>query len=206
MGVIITAKIEDVRDMCRAGQWRAYTKGRDIYLENCITGGTVWLNERTEEQAAPRGGARVADEMTEYTPEAAAAAAALAGRRRETPHGGRTARMFGTDQPKPIFHGDEGPFRGFLMVKCESCGKIRAFCAKRETYGFRCDDCGETTPLENMRPMYLKCKCGAEFRYKTNLTEKYITHPCVSCGAPVDMMLNSRETAYVTIGEKGQRK
>ena len=57
-----------------------------------------------------------------------------------------------------------------------------------------------------MRPMYLKCKCGAEFRYKTNLTEKYITHPCVSCGAPVDMMLNSRETAYVTIGEKGQRK
>ena len=58
-------------------------------------------------------------------------------------------------------------------------------------------------PLEHLRPLFLKCgKCGAEFRYKTNITDKYITHTCVKCGAPVDMMLNTRETAYVTIGER----
>ena len=181
MGVIITATIEDVRDLCRAGQFRAYTKGRDIYLENCITHQSVWLNERDEKQATPR---------------------------QETPHGGRTARIFADQQPpQQEYHDNEGPYRGFLMVRCEACGKVRAFCAKRETYGFRCDDCGEQTPLENLRPLYLKCgKCGAEFRYKTNITEKHITHNCVKCGAPVDMMLNSRETAYVTIGEKGRRK
>lgn len=181
MGVIITAKIEDVRDMCRAGQWRAYTKGRDIYLENCVTHESVWLNERDERQAAPE--------------------------QKETPHGGRTARMFAgaprPQQPKPEYHDDEGPYRGFLMVKCEACGKVRAFCAKIETYGFRCDECRETTPLEHLRPLFLKCgKCGAVFRYKTNITDKYITHTCVKCGAPVDMMLNTRETAYVTIGER----
>ena len=62
----------------------------------------------------------------------------------------------------------QGPYKGFLLIVCEECGAVKAFCAKRETYSFRCDECGYETPLENLRPMYMHCKCGESFRYRTN--------------------------------------
>jgi len=98
--------------------------------------------------------------------------------------------------------GNQGPYRGFLLIKCEHCGSIKAFCTKRELYSYRCDECGEVTLLENLRPMYQKCKCGKEFRYKTNLAEEAFSHKCIECGAPVDLVLNKRKTAYVTVREK----
>ena len=98
--------------------------------------------------------------------------------------------------------GNQGPYKGFLLIKCEHCGEIKAFCAKKEIFGYRCDSCKETTPLENLRPMYLRCKCGKEFRYKTNLAEEAFSHKCIECGAPVDLVLNKRKTAYVTVREK----
>ena len=97
----------------------------------------------------------------------------------------------------------QGPYKGFLLIVCEECGAVKAFCAKRETYSFRCDECGYETPLENLRPMYMHCKCGKSFRYKTNATEETITHTCLDCKAPVDMELNRKGTAYVTIGGRG---
>ena len=93
----------------------------------------------------------------------------------------------------------QGPYRGFLMIQCEECGAVKAFCAKRELYGFRCDACRHETPLENLRPMFMRCKCGREFRYRTNLTVPQFTHECLECKSPVDMKLNYMGTAYVTI-------
>ena len=69
---------------------------------------------------------------------------------------------------------DQGPYRGFLIVQCEECGAIKAFCAKHETYGYKCGECGHETPLEKL----------------------------LACKAPVDLELNSRKTAYVTVGER----
>lgn len=100
----------------------------------------------------------------------------------------------------------QGPYKGFLLIVCEECGAVKAFCAKRETYSFRCDECGYETPLENLRPMYMHCKCGKSFRYKTNATAETITHTCIACKAPVDMELNRRGTAYVTIGRGGKEQ
>lgn len=94
------------------------------------------------------------------------------------------------------------PYKGFLLVVCEECGAVKAFCAKRETHSFRCQECGHETPLEGLRPMFMHCKCGKMFRYKTNAETKTITHSCLDCKAPVDMELNRRETAYVTIEER----
>lgn len=73
----------------------------------------------------------------------------------------------------------QGPFKGFLMIVCEECGAAKAFCAKRETYSFR---------------------------YRTNAKSETITHTCLRCKAPVDMELNQRGTAYVTVGMKGGRR
>ena len=63
----------------------------------------------------------------------------------------------------------------------------------------------EAERLENLRPLFMHCKCGKSFRYKTNVTAQTITHTCLNCKAPVDMELNSKGNAYVTVGvRKGQ--
>ncbi len=99
----------------------------------------------------------------------------------------------------------EGPWRGFLIIQCEHCGKVRAFNAKREIYVYKCE-CGEETPLQDLRPLYLRCKCGADFRYKTNLQDEETEHKCITCGNMVKMRLNRRGTAYVTVSEQGHRR
>lgn len=71
-----------------------------------------------------------------------------------------------------------------------------------ETYGYKCGECGHETPLEKLRPLFMHCKCGKSFSYKTNLTADRVTHTCLACKAPVDLELNSRKTAYVTVGER----
>lgn len=116
----------------------------------------------------------------------------------------RVERMFGArDTWKSADpDADQGPYRGFLIVQCEECGAIKAFCAKHETYGYKCGECGHETPLEKLRPLFMHCKCGKSFSYKTNLTAERVTHTCLACKAPVDLELNSRKTAYVTVGER----
>lgn len=118
----------------------------------------------------------------------------------------RVERMFGSRDSwaTPAADDGQGPYKGFLMIECEECGAVKAFCAKRETYRFKCS-CGHETPLENLRPLFMHCKCGKSFRYKTNVTAQTITHTCLNCKAPVDMELNSKGNAYVTVGvRKGQ--
>lgn len=78
---------------------------------------------------------------------------------------------------------DQGPYRGFLIVQCEECGAIKAFCAKHETYGYKCGECGHETPLKKLRPLFMHCKCGKSFSYKTNLTAERVTHTCLACKA-----------------------
>lgn len=58
---------------------------------------------------------------------------------------------------------------------------------------------GHITPLENLRPLFMHCKCDEDFRYKTNITRPTISHTCIVCKAPVDMEINKKNTAYVTI-------
>lgn len=100
---------------------------------------------------------------------------------------------------------EEGPYKGFLMIQCEECGEVKGFCARKETYVFRCDKCGHRTPLTDLKPMYMNCKCGDSFRYKTNITDDSFKRNCLSCGASVDMVLNQKGTAYITPGQYGRR-
>lgn len=95
--------------------------------------------------------------------------------------------------------------KGFLIVECENCGQTREFCSRAEITSSRCHSCGHVTTLDKtyMRPAYAKCKCGREFKYQTNATGDTITINCIACGSPIDMQLNGRGTAYVTLRDAG---
>lgn len=95
--------------------------------------------------------------------------------------------------------------KGFLIVECENCGQTREFCSRAEITSNRCHSCGHVTTLDKtyMRPAYAKCKCGREFKYQTNATGDTITINCIACGSPIDMQLNGRGTAYVTLRDAG---
>ena len=92
----------------------------------------------------------------------------------------------------------EAGYKGFLYVKCESCGKTKGFCVKTPIKKHRCE-CGHETMLENMKPLYVKCKCGESFDYQTNLTDDTIPMNCIKCGSPVDLEFHSKKNAYYTI-------
>lgn len=91
-------------------------------------------------------------------------------------------------------------YKGFLLIKCQHCGKIKGFCPKEPISEYRCK-CGGSTPLINLVPAHLNCKCGSHFKYKTNITDERFEYNCLECGSPVDLELNSRRNTYVTIGD-----
>ena len=130
-----------------------------------------------------------------------------AAKRREKANS-RVESMFGSNWRNQI--PDRGSaetrraYRGFLMIECQECGEVHAFCAKQEQTEYRCK-CGGVTRLENLIPMYLKCGCGKEYKYLTNLSREEYTHECLNCKALVRMTMNKRGTAYVTPGG-GERK
>lgn len=88
---------------------------------------------------------------------------------------------------------------GFLYVRCGACGHERGFCSKTPITDSRCS-CGLRTELKDMRPAHVRCQCGGSFTYNTNIKDYGFTMNCLNCGNEVPLMLNDRETAYVTIG------
>ena len=102
-----------------------------------------------------------------------------------------------TEEPQDMEHPDG--YKGFLYIKCDKCGKEKGFCAKEKIKSYKCE-CGKETELVNLKPLYTKCKCGNEFKYMTNMNTAEFTYKCFTCGSPVDVKMNSRRTAYITIG------
>ena len=97
--------------------------------------------------------------------------------------------------PRPHINGH----RGFLLIKCDKCGKIKGFCAKEPTTEFWCT-CGEKSELpERLTQAILRCECGSIWKYRTNATDDVIEYNCISCGAPVDMQYNQKRNRYETI-------
>lgn len=102
-----------------------------------------------------------------------------------------------------VYKPADGKYKGFLFIKCEHCGETRGFNAKVPIDEYKCSECGGKTKLIGLRPAHLDCECGKHWKYQTNETADVLTINCINCGRPVDMMLNSRRTAYVSIGGGG---
>lgn len=95
----------------------------------------------------------------------------------------------------------EGPYKGFLLIKCDNCGKVYGLYAKDVTYSAKCRDCGEETLLERLKPAHLECdNCGDAYNYLTNIKSREFTYECNSCGSPVDMEFNFKKMRYHTLG------
>lgn len=125
----------------------------------------------------------------------------------------RTETMFGkregwnmpaADQGQSTKRNSGGPeARGFLYVQCEACGNVKGFLARHALKYHQCE-CGHKTELHGLRFAHVKCKCGKDFDYVTNLQSDF-TIDCLSCGSPVDMELGAKGTAFVTVGQKYAR-
>lgn len=95
---------------------------------------------------------------------------------------------------------DISEFKGFMYIECEGCGAVRGYYSKMHHDKFHCECCGHVTQFKSLKTMYPKCsKCGATFKYLTNLDDEHITYACLDCHAPIDMELNKRGSTYVTI-------
>lgn len=107
--------------------------------------------------------------------------------------------------PQPKVQGEQ-EYKGFLLLKCEKCGEPKAFCAKHPTNTFRCGECGHEHHLSDLLPVHVNCsKCGKSYTYCTNIKADTIPFECFGCHSPVDLQLNKRRTAYVTIGDEDRR-
>lgn len=96
-------------------------------------------------------------------------------------------------------------YSGFLIVKCEACGKIHAFCSRFPGISHsQCTACGHITKLDSMRPAYVRCKrCGREYKYRTNIQDTEFTIDCLNCNEPVTLRLGTKGTAFVTPNDEG---
>lgn len=110
----------------------------------------------------------------------------------------KASKEVGPKRPEP--QREPEVYKGFLIIRCEQCGEIRAFCAKTPITRNTCK-CGHTTELRGLKPLHLKCKCGSTFNYRTNVTGNTFEWPCLNCGSPVDLELNRRGDTYVTISD-----
>ncbi len=92
-------------------------------------------------------------------------------------------------------------YKGFLMIRCQHCGKLKCFCAKTPIHTYTCD-CGGRTLLGELRSANAECKCGEIWRYMTNVSDETIDINCLHCGSPIDMVLNCRKNVYVTLQDR----
>lgn len=102
------------------------------------------------------------------------------------------------NKPAQSETGEREEYWGALFVKCESCGKTKVFFTKNHVTYQMCE-CGHKTELYDLMPAFFKCKCGKEIKYRTNMDSMKFDIPCPDCGNPVDLELNGRSTAFVTI-------
>lgn len=91
-------------------------------------------------------------------------------------------------------------YRGFLLIRCEHCGKLRAYCSNYPVTYHKCE-CGHKTDLHDLKPLYANCECGQRSYYRTNIEDLILDVNCISCGAPVAVEWNAKKKRYGTIKE-----
>lgn len=88
--------------------------------------------------------------------------------------------------------------RGFLLIRCASCGKEYSFNAKEPLEKSVCRACGSVTQLDELAAAELRCPaCGRTWRYRTNSEEPEITCRCIKCGEEMTGRWNGKLRRYM---------
>lgn len=88
--------------------------------------------------------------------------------------------------------------RGFLLIRCASCGKEYSFHAREPMEKSVCRACGSVTQLDELAIAELRCKdCGRTWRYRTNSEEPEITCRCIQCGEEMTGRWNGKLRRYL---------
>lgn len=88
--------------------------------------------------------------------------------------------------------------RGFLLIRCASCGKEYSFNAKEPLEKSVCRACGSVTQLDELAVAELRCPaCGRTWRYQTNSEEPEITCRCIKCGEEMTGRWNGKLRRYM---------
>ena len=97
---------------------------------------------------------------------------------------------------------DFSSYTGFMFIECEACKTVKAFCARVPIIEYRCKECGHSTPLKDLKLMHMRCRCGKDWTYRTNLSVPEYKASCLECGQEVSLRLNKRGSTYVTTGDE----
>nr|DAU24505.1 MAG TPA: Protein involved in formate dehydrogenase formation [Caudoviricetes sp.] len=88
-------------------------------------------------------------------------------------------------------------YRGFIHFKCPFCGKTTNTNMRNNQKGFTCPSCGNPYYFtESLRKVHLKCSCGEEYSYWTNLKTRLISIDCISCKEPMTAYFNEKAQRY----------
>lgn len=98
------------------------------------------------------------------------------------------------------------PYKGFLYIRCPSCGAVKGFNSKVDMYRYHCHECDQWSDLNDMVFLYVNCECGVFYHYRTNMIDPVFELDCLECGSPVAVTLNVPEGVYETIGRSGAWK
>lgn len=106
------------------------------------------------------------------------------------------AAAAGTKEPEP-------GYRGFLLMECGKCGRLKGFNAKEPVTENTCRDCGHVTVLKDVVRADLYCPvCKKTWRYKTNTTQPDLSCACINCGTRMRSRWNKRLRCYLPVTEK----
>ena len=103
--------------------------------------------------------------------------------------------------PPPEQNMTEDGHRGFLLIRCASCGHEKAYNSRFAINLHKCPQCGEKTILGHLRKLWAHCECGQDSHYLTNIEDDTAEVNCVACGAPVACSWNAKKKCYQTIKE-----
>ena len=108
------------------------------------------------------------------------------------------------ETPTPLLKKDEQPtkemqgYKGFLYIKCPTCGEVKGFCSKRSLTHHQCE-CGDRVELHDLVPICVRCECGKSYRYLTNMEEPAFDINCMTCGSPMAVQWNDKKKQYETM-------
>lgn len=99
-------------------------------------------------------------------------------------------------EPEPI----RMKYRGFMYIKCPSCGAEKGFHMRQESDHYHCDSCGARSVfVDPLVPLLVNCECGRRSRYMTNKKDPMFDITCLDCGSPVAVSWNEKKQLYEPI-------